>query len=277
MISRRQRKKTSTKTKKKKTSKKTNKRKWYLLFLSFVSLPKLALWVTSTAHICCNHKFLEKVFENLKICWTVLWSQCFRLRLCRKYGTAGRRTSRPQNFQESPRNYQINVICEHLRTRPKLKIIHINTNCTSIQRQEKTKVPEHFKPGLLLPLCLRTFPSSSSCPFSHPDSPIWTTAVISISIIEDRWNGLILLFSLQYWFVAILISKLCSVSWLFLCIYMHCSVVQMFEVCKNLDRVSAAAINRKVNTKCNHSPLIVQYLPVSKNFYPCCTAAIYNM
>ena len=37
------------------------------------------------------------------------------------------------------------------------------------------------------------------------------------------------------------------------------------------------AINRKVNTKCNHSPLIVQYLPVSKNFYPCCSAAIYNI
>ena len=76
----------------------------------------------------------RKFFENQKICCHPLWSQCFRLRLCRKYGTAGRRKSRLQNLQESPRNYQINVISEHLRTQPELKIIHINTDCTSIQR-----------------------------------------------------------------------------------------------------------------------------------------------
>ena len=73
----------------------------------------------------------RKFFENLKICCNSPWNQCFRLRLCRKYGTAGRRMSRPQILQESPRNYQINVISEHLRTQPELKIIHINT---SIQR-----------------------------------------------------------------------------------------------------------------------------------------------
>ena len=105
----------------------------------FCSIPKLALWVTSTAHICCNHELLKEVFENLKICWTTLWSQCFRLRLCRKYGTAGRRMTRPQNLQESPWNYQINVICEHLRTQPELAIIYINTNFRSIQTKDKKK------------------------------------------------------------------------------------------------------------------------------------------
>ena len=49
------------------------------------------------------------------------------------------------------------------------------------------------------------------------------------------------------------------------------------QKCRSSFSSSGVAINRKVNTKCNHSPLIVQYLLVSKNFYPCCTAAIYNI
>ena len=57
----------------------------------------------------------------------------------------------------------------------------------------------------------------------------------------------------------------------------YCSIFRSMQKCRSSFSSSGVAINRKVNTKCNHSPLIVQYLPVSKNFYPCCTAAIYNI